>query len=146
MSIIREVNESNEIIKAKAVNLLLIPFWYVSMFLFNKSFYSKENTIIVVTMCVVLSLISSFSLSISIDGFINRNNKGDNIYLNTMSLSVAILCVWLSLLIFIVYSFGFLFNQFIFFYWFIVIYFSPIFILGLIFVMFRKKLEVNNIK
>jgi hypothetical protein len=48
-----------------------------------------------------------------------------------MSISVALLSVWLSLLIFIVYSFEFLFNQFIYFYWFIVIYFIPIFILGL---------------
>jgi hypothetical protein len=93
MSIIQEVNESNEIIKAKAVNLLLLPFWYVSMFLFNKPFYSKEDTIIIVAMCIVLSLISSFSLSISLDPFINKNNNGDNIYLNTMSISVALLCI-----------------------------------------------------
>ena len=132
MSIIQEVNESNEIIKAKAVNLLLLPFWYVSMFLFNKSFYSKEDTVIIVAMCIVLSLISSFSLSLCLDIFINKNNKSDNIYLNTMSISVALLSVWLSLLIFITYSFEFLFNQFIYFYWFIIIYFSPILVLALI--------------
>lgn len=142
----QEINESNEIIKAKAVNLLLIPFWYVAIFLFDNSFYYIGDTIIIVAMCIVLSLVSSFSLSICLDEFINQNNKSDNIYLYTMSISVALLSVWLSLLIFIVYSFGFLFNQFIYFYWFIVIYFSPILALTLISVLFRKNIKHNQKK
>jgi hypothetical protein len=138
MSIIKEVNESNQIIKAKAVNILLLPFWYVSIFLFNNSFYSKADIIINLAMCIVLSLVSSFLLSVGLSQYIQPNKNENNLYLNAISISVAFLCVWLSLLIFIVYSFEFLFNQFIYFYWFIVIYFIPIFILVL-FALIKEK-------
>lgn len=75
MSLIKEVNESNQIIRAKAVNLLLLPFWYVAIYLFNNSFYSKSDIIITASMCIVLSLVSSFLLSLSLSEYVEYTNS-----------------------------------------------------------------------
>lgn len=38
MSFIKELEETHDSIKTIALNLLLIPFWYVSIFIFNNEF------------------------------------------------------------------------------------------------------------
>jgi hypothetical protein len=145
MSLLKEIFEAGEFIKAKATILFLIPFWYVSIYLFNYQFYHREDTIIIVTMCIVISIVSSFSLAACLI-FLFNPKQVKNTYLNAMSASVIILCLWLSLLIFIVYSSGFLFNQFIFFYLFIIIYFFPILVAGLVILLFPKTIITMKIK
>ena len=135
MSLFKEIHESHEIIKAKAVNLLIIPFWYVALFLFNNEFYKAENYFIIVPMCIVLSLPATFLMAIVVAvglDYQTKNVDEEISYLDCSTASVSILTAWLALLIFIVYSCGFLFGQFIFFYWFLVIFYAPVVMLFLI--------------
>jgi hypothetical protein len=141
MSILKEINDSNEFIKAKAINLFLLPFWYVSIFLFNYEFYSKSDSLIIIAMCIVITLTSTFSLSLIIEklNIINGDNTEDDNYLYHSSISVILLIIWLSILIVLFYSLGFLFNVYIYFYWYLVIYSTPIFLIFLVTLIYRNR-------
>jgi CDP-diglyceride synthetase len=135
MSYIKDLSESHDSIKAISLNLILIPFWYVSIFMFNKEFYKASDSLIVISFCIVLSFLSSMLLAFFWNIIDIKNNIKVDFFSN-MNTSIGVLTIWLSALIFITYSFGFLFKQYIYFYWFIVIYFSPIiliYILGFLF-------------
>ena len=135
MSIFKEIYESHDIIKAKAVNLLIIPFWYVALFLFNNEFYKAENYFIIIAMCIVLSIPASFLMAVVVSVAADRetnNAEKELTYLQCTFTAVSILTAWLALLIFIVYSFGFLLGQFIYFYWFMVFFYAPVLLLFLI--------------
>ena len=138
MAILKELQESHESIKAIALVLLLIPFWYVSIFMFNNEFYKAADSIITVSMCIVISLISSFLFQMFLSKIKEPNNK-QKTFFDNMLVSVALLIIWLSALIFIIYSLGFLFKTYIYFYWFLVIYFAPIIILIILQNLFQEK-------
>lgn len=124
MSFLKELNDSHITLKAFALNVFLIPFWYVSIYLFNNEFFMKNDIVIILAMCITISLISCGTLSFIFR--ISENNKNNNLIFEEMGMSIMILCIWLSILIFSIYSIGFLFNIYIYFYWFLVIYFIPI--------------------
>jgi len=135
MSYIKDLSESHDTIKAISLNLILIPFWYVSIFMFNKEFYKTSDTIIIISFCIVLSFLSSMLLAFFWN-IIDIRNKVKVDFFSNMNTSIGVLTIWLSTLIFTTYSCGFLFKQYIYFYWFVVIYFSPIiliYILGFLF-------------
>ena len=127
MSFIKELNESHDSLKAIALNLFIIPFWYVAIFLFNNEFYKSSDNIIIITMCIVISLISSILFTFLLTKT-DPENTSKNIFFEKMIGSIAILTIWLSALIFVIYSLGFLFSIYLYFYWFLVIYFSPLFL------------------
>jgi hypothetical protein len=132
MAIIEEINKSHISIRAISISLFLVPFWYLSVFLFGNEFYISADNFVVLAFCLVLSISSSvlFYLFIEKTGGFEKTTEP---MLNCMSVSIILLSVWLLLLlIFTTYSFDFLFNQKIFFYWFIVIYFIPILVLNLL--------------
>ena len=134
MSILKELNESHASLKAIALNLFIIPFWYVAIFLFNNEFYKSSDSIIITTMCIVISLVSSvffFIFLIKIEV-----NTSDNIFFEKMMVSTAMLIAWLSVLIFVFYSLGFLFGIYLYFYWFLVIYFFPLILFYLLIEIF----------
>lgn len=138
MALLKELDESHESIKAVALNLFLIPFWYVSIFIFNNEFYKSSDSIIIFTMCIVISLISSFLFHVFLSKLKEPDNR-EKPFFETMLSSVALLTIWLSALIFVVYSLGFLFKIFIYFYWFLVIYFTPIIGLLILQSLFAEK-------
>ena len=78
MSILKELNESHASLKAIALNLFIIPFWYVAIFLFNNEFYKSSDSIIITTMCIVISLVSSVFFSIFLIKI--EVNTSDNIF------------------------------------------------------------------
>jgi len=148
MSILNEIKDLHDSLKAIALNTFLLPFWYASIYLFNHEFYKSADTIIILVMCVIISLVSSglFAL-ISFMAFeslkkVNKDPQPDddkNLF-SIMLTCVVLLCAWLSILMFIIYSLGFLFKIYIYFYYFLVIYFSP-----LIFILFLKILNDKKI-
>lgn len=135
MSLLKELNESHETLKAIAISSFLIPFWYVAIFLFNNEFYNSSDNIIIFSMCFVITFCSSVGFTFFI-GELKFENQTYKTFFNQMIISVAMLIGWLSTLIFVIYSLGFLFNIYIYFYWFIVIYFLPLFILYLLLKIF----------
>ncbi len=134
MSILKELNESHASLKAIALNLFIIPFWYVAIFLFNNEFYKSSDSIIITTMCIVISLVSSVFFSIFLIKI--EVNTSDNIFFEKMMVSTAMLIAWLSVLIFVFYSLGFLFGIYLYFYWFLVIYFFPLILFYLLIEIF----------
>ena len=144
MSILKEINESHDFVKAKATNLFLIPFWYVSIYLFNNEFYTKADSLIIISMCITITLTSSFCLTLIFDGIRTLNNGKKYDFFNNTVLSVTLLTSWLSFLIVLFYSLGFIFNIYIYFYWFLVIYSSHIFIIGVLNIIFGNKTEVKK--
>lgn len=138
MSYIKDLSESHESIKGLALNLFLIPFWYVSIFLFNREFYKTSDSIITVCLCVVISFLSSILLSLFWNKIDLKNNRKVELFANMVT-SIGVLIMWLSFLIFITYSFGFLFKQYIYFYWFIVIYFAPVILIYILEFLFPDK-------
>ena len=134
MSILKELNESHASLKAIALNLFIIPFWYVAIFLFNNEFYKSSDSIIITTMCIMISLVSSVFFSIFLIKI--EVNTSDNIFFEKMMVSTAMLIAWLSVLIFVFYSLGFLFGIYLYFYWFLVIYFFPLILFYLLIEIF----------
>lgn len=145
MSIIKEINESHDFIQAKATNLFILPFWYVAIYLFNNEFYVKADSLIIVSMCIAFTLISTFSTTFL---FIRINSKKDeysDFFSNTV-VSVAFIMAWLAFLIILFYTLGYLFNIYIYFFWFLVIYSSPIALLYILYILeklFGDKKEVK---
>ncbi|RKS03199.1 hypothetical protein [Flavobacterium sp. 102] len=140
MSIIKELNESHESLRGFALNLFLIPFWYVSIFLFNNEFFISNDIVIIFAMCFVISISSSGFLTFLLD-LINTDENQKDIFFHEMTVSIVLLCSWLSLLIFVIYTLGFLFNIYIYFYWFIIIYFFPLFIFLILYFIFKKNIK-----
>jgi hypothetical protein len=138
MSIIDDINKAHFGIKAIALNLILLPFWYVAIYLFNNDFYIKGDYIIIIAMCIALSMISSFFTSILYDKITSSLNKTKYNIINLMGITIMILTIWLSILIVFFYSIGFLFNIYIYFYWFLVIYSAPIILFNLFYLLFLK--------
>lgn len=136
MSILKEINESHISLKAISFNLFLIPFWYVAIFIFNNEFYKSADSIIILAMCIVITLSSSGYFSFVLSFFKVESDKR-KAFFTQMILAVSILCAWLSLLIFIVYSLGFLFDIYIYFYSFLSLYFIPIFISHLLAIIMK---------
>ena len=124
MSILKEINDLHDSLKAFTINIFLIPFWYVALFLFNNEFYSSSDNLIILAMTIVISLTSS-GVTTFLLHIIQKYEGETGIFIDQMMISVTALCVWLSLLIFIVYSLGFLFDIYIYFYYFLILYYSP---------------------
>lgn len=135
-SIIEEINNLHTSLKAIVLTIFIIPFWYVAIYLFNNEFYKSADNLIMLAMCIVLSLVSTVLTSAMFykaEEEINETSEEDWYVIYLYSNSIFLLCYWLSLLIFTVYSLGFLFNIYIYFYWFLVIYFIPLISLALYF-------------
>lgn len=140
MSLFKEITESHDAVKAIAVILFLIPFWYVAIFIFNNEFYKSSDNLIILAMCIVISLISAILFTFYMQNIYEAKNKNKTI-LEHMSVSVAILIIWLSILIFSFYSLGFLLNIYIYFYWFLVIYFAPLILFNFLQIVFGKSVN-----
>ncbi len=125
MSYIKDLGESHDSMKSIALNLIIIPFWYVAIFLFNKDFYLNSDTIIITLFSIIISFLSSMLFTFFLNKMDEKNSTPADMFGNMIA-SIAILSIWLSFLIFTTYSFRFLFNQEIYFYWFVVIYFTPV--------------------
>lgn len=129
MSIIEDVNKLSVSLRIIAVNIFLIPFWYISIYLFNNDLYKSLDYILIFAICIVFSISSSLPLG----DMMNKAEKEskdyveslENYFAMTLS-SIITLCIWLSILIFVTYSLKFLYNFTFDFYYFVVIYYIPI--------------------
>ena len=126
MSIIKDVNEAHDSLKALSLSLLLAPFWYFSLFLFTSNFYIESDLILKIVFCLIASLLSAYLTSLAIG---NQINEKKNDVMKSMILAVFFLILWKSLLMFIVYSVFFFLKKEIYYYWYTIIFFLPIIVL-----------------
>lgn len=140
MSLFKEITESHDTVKAIAIILFLIPFWYVAIFLFNNEFYKSSDNLIILAMCIVISMISAVLFSFFVHNIYEAKNENKTI-VEHMGVCVAVLIIWLSILIFSFYSLGFLLNVYIYFYWFLVIYFAPLILFNFLQIVFGKSIN-----
>ena len=159
MSIINEINNLHITLKALLLNLFLMPFWYIAIYLFNDDFYHNADIIIIVVFSLVLSVISSMSVAylfeLSGDLDIEKSKVTDDsksltkkeikkrktldnkmLFDDTLR-SVFVLSVLMSIMIFVFYSLKYYCDFLIDFYYFIVINFSII-LLVLIIILTQK--------
>jgi hypothetical protein len=93
MSIFNELKDSHDALKAIALNALLMPFWYASIYLFNNQFYKSGDTIIITVMCFILSISSSSILThiaLMVQDSLNKNpeKKEHDTVFNNMIFSI----------------------------------------------------------
>ncbi len=146
MSYLKDIQESPDTLKGLALSLLLMPFWYLTIFLVNHSLYTNSNFTILLTISFVLS-VSSFAFTLSIAALLDNPKKPPDFILVAV-FSVSMLWLWKVILLFIVYSMSFLFKKQLYLYSYIVIYFSAIFIMIIIALIInsRKNKRKNKIK
>lgn len=60
MSALKDVLESNEFVKGVALSLIMMPFWYVSFYLFNHDFILNENYVTISCLCFVFSITATY--------------------------------------------------------------------------------------
>lgn len=136
MTLFKEISETHHILKACAITLFLVPFWYLSIFLFNNQFYYDTDLIIKIVVCITLSLSSSFAFYIFVYTLSDKNPK--NIPYE-IAISTMFLIVWKCVLMFAAYSFCFFSGNQLYYYWYIVIYFVPIIIFSIIGLATKRK-------
>jgi hypothetical protein len=100
----KDVIDLSELIKAKISLLLLLPFWYLAIYLFNNDFYNTSDLILKVVVCLCLSIFSEVLFTVSFLLILElRNYKKEDIK-NIEDFSTVNLILWLSFLIFISYT------------------------------------------
>lgn len=139
MSYIKDFFE-NEPLKAISFSILLMPFWYFSIFLLNHELYKKLDATLLIVMCFVISVSSCIILSVAYRLDDDKDDPKDIITI--IGISSLVLWAWKIVLLFMVYSFYFLFQMHIYLYWYITIYFALLVLLLIIsFLKSYKKLK-----
>jgi hypothetical protein len=98
-----KIIEFSDLIKTRISVVLLMPFWYLSLYLFNNDFYISSDLILKTVVCLCLSLPAELSITINLTKvFMNKGYKESDLK-DLSDLSVAVLTKWLSVLIFFSY-------------------------------------------
>ena len=94
----------SELIKTKISLLLLLPFWYLAIYLFNNDFYDSSDLILKIVACLSLSVVAEIIFSTSFIVILKcRDYKNEDIK-EIEDFSTVNLILWLSILIFISYT------------------------------------------
>lgn len=124
-----------EKLKSFLINLMLIPFWYIAIYLFHPIFYTNSDLIIIFFMCVGLTIVSSILFA-----FIHSSidDEVDVIDTEEILTSTVLRILLLSLLIFGNYMFYIFFGIRLLFYGLLLIYYG-FYILALLIILLIKK-------
>ncbi|MCA0133922.1 hypothetical protein [Winogradskyella alexanderae] len=110
-------------LKTLLINSVLLPFWYISIYIFHHEFYKNDDFLIIASVCIGLTIVSSLLTSI----ILTRSEKDTNILEeNVVIPTVAIQVILLSLIIFLGYLFKVFFGKIFHFYGFLLTYFGII--------------------
>lgn len=99
----KDIIELSEFIKARVSLLLLLPFWYLSLFLFQTDFFNSSDLILKIVTCFCISLPAELIMYLNISNIMIRRGYEENNIKNVPDFTIFILTIWLALLIFIVY-------------------------------------------
>lgn len=138
MSLLKDIAESNDDLKAIFILLLIMPFWHLTFFLFNNSFFSNNTLITLITFYFCLTFLSSLIMLWGFS-FFNIEVEETDYTVTFSAISLIIQVIWISLLILINYLCSIFFNSFLKLFWFIIIYFIPIILFPLFMLITNKK-------
>lgn len=125
-----DLNTAPDSLKSVLINLFLLPFWFISIFLFNGDFYNSADFILAMAFSLCLTIASSMAFAI-LNTIGLKDNKG--IFdVGQSTFSVYIQIIWICILIFLCYSLRYFDIQTIDFFGFVVCYFGLIFLLILL--------------
>ncbi|MDV3461827.1 hypothetical protein CMV04_12485 [Elizabethkingia anophelis] len=125
MSALKDVLESNEFIKSGSLIFIMMPFWYISIYLFNKNFIDRSDYIAISCFCYGLSVVSVYSSAFSILVSDIRLGKRRRLFL-LIGPELIKHTIFLSVLIFIFYSIRYIYNWKIDYYVFMLCFFTPV--------------------
>lgn len=80
------------------INLILLPYWYISVYIFHPSLYNTGDFLIIISVCIGLTIISSF-----FSHFVISNGKSHFLEENNVILATALQIILLSSIIFLGY-------------------------------------------
>lgn len=124
-----DLSKIPEVLQSVLVSIVLIPFWIISIYIFNKDLYNTNDYLIITCLCISLTIVSNiFMLFI---GFIPKIHK-DIFHLNLSVKSAVYQSIILSILICVCHYLKTRKNINIEFTMFLYIYFIPLFILFLV--------------
>ena len=110
-----------------SINIFLIPFWYISIYLFGPSIYNSKDSILIASVCISYTIISAFLAYVT--AFVldkKPRKKKKRFHHGTIIMSFINQVSWLSTIILTGYLYPLLFNAERFnFYGFSLLYFIP---------------------
>ena len=122
----KDVVELSTLLKSKISLLLLLPFWYLAIYICNKPLYANSDLILKIVICFCLSFIAEFILSYNMYRLLKGSIFSDEAIKELLDSSVIILILWLSLWLFVSYNLQHYTNYYIPFYLLILLfYFVP---------------------
>lgn len=126
-------------LKNMLLNVLLLPFWYIAIYLFSPEIYATGDILLLLSICISLTMISSIIASILVN--LNEEKEKRVSPFDTANVVGALLIQVFVLSLLLIISFlvpkfvGFIFE----FYGFVITYFVILILTGLLLVSNDKK-------
>ena len=128
-------------LKNLLVHSLMLPFWYMSIYVFYPELYNKSDSIIIYATCICLTICSAFIASMLT--LATEKEEKDILHRNIVYPSCVIQISWFSLLFIISYVSKKVWNNTFEFYGFVLTYFIFMLILYILFSNETRK-ETNK--
>jgi len=103
-----DTSKISEQLKSLLSYSIILPFWYISIYIFNIELYNSNDLILLTSICICLTLISSILCSIMAFILID---KGTILTMDNTLLSIIIQISTISLFIFLSYIYSLLFGK-----------------------------------
>lgn len=140
-----DIKNLPEKLKTFLINLITLPFWYISVYIYHIDFYKTNDYVLIFSVCFCLMLISSLISSVTI--LINDIEDSDFLDESNVVISVVFQIIILSFIIFLGYLSKIVFGLCFQFYGFLLTYFSLIILFFIkIVINKRKKKEIKKTK
>lgn len=131
-----DITKIPENLKNLLINIILLPFWIVSIYIYNPELYRSNDFLIIGSVCICLTIISSILMSYVL---MNTKKKQHILEMEILIPSIALQSILLSLIIFLGYIFDVIFGYIFLFYGFLTTYFVILFSFVFINLFIRKK-------
>lgn len=142
----KDIIDLSKLIRTKISLLLLLPFWYLAIYLFNRDFYNTSDLILKIVACLCLSIVAEIMFSAgSILLLKFREYKNEDIK-EIEDFSTVNLILWLSFLIFTSYTLQNYTDRFVPFYLLILLFYTFPFLMVLFAILGKiiaQKLQVE---
>tara|TARA_R110001606_G_C15307163_1_gene643228 strand:+ start:69 stop:485 length:417 start_codon:yes stop_codon:yes gene_type:complete len=131
------INDLPKYLKNFLINIILFPFWVISIYIFNPELYFTNDFLIIGSLCISLTIISSMIMSYT---FMNKEKDETMLEETVIISSLAIQVILLSVIIFLGYLFKKITGYYFEYYSFLSLYFG----MSLLFLYIVKFLGKNN--
>lgn len=132
-----KINDLPKYLKNFLINIVLFPFWIISIYIFNVELYNTNDFLIIGSICISLTIVSSMIMTYTF-----MDKERDEIMLDQYVIipSLAIQIILLSVIIFLGYLFKKITGYYFEYYSFLILYFG----ISFFFLFIVKFLGKNN--